>query len=469
MKKQLRMFDVTNTKPAAKKGGHKRRRVERTNGKFKSVASQEPLPGGLLWADKHSPRSVDGLCVHNKRVSEVRSWISSATSGGSSFGYDRPKLLLLCGPPGVGKSTMVSVLAKEMGIGLREWSDTGTSTGKRTFCHQGEAGGLRRWWMDQADSQAEFSAGGGGNFESQQDAFRSFLLRSSRYKCLQLLPTNASHASIAAVSSGRGSQAKSQIAVIENLPWTGSSSALSALHESLAHFLASPSTYPAVIIFSDVAEAQVNPTELRRKFSEEVLTSPHVKVMHCNPVAPGMFTLQCTSQSLCSLFSPPPPAPPLNNIADVLYCIHLLLHTPAVAYGLSVFVYCSGMMKKLLLRIAQSEHLDRPDTVAAAAAANASGDIRHAVNSLQFHSRTVAGSLSSSGGEASDAGVPGSCGHDKFLANLHSIGKLLRAKREGGRQDNEVLKVHFLHTHPHTGIAHDVAILSLSSLARFRP
>jgi hypothetical protein len=285
MKKQLRMFDVTNTKAVPKKGGHKRRRVESVP-KGKRGANRGPGLDALLWADKHSPRSVDGLCVHSKRVSEVRSWISSATST-TSTGYGRPKLLLLCGPPGVGKSTLVSILAKEMGLGLREWSDTGTASGKRAFCQQGEAGGLKRWWMDQADSQAEFSAG--GNYESQQDAFRSFLLRSSRYKCLQLLPTNASHSTIAQLSSGRGGgQSKSQLAVIENLPWTGSSSALAALHETLSQFLATPSTYPAVIIFSDVAEAQVNPTELKRKFSEEVLNSPHVKVMHCNPVAPGL-------------------------------------------------------------------------------------------------------------------------------------------------------------------------------------
>ena len=77
-------------------------------------------------------------------------------------------------------------------------------------------------------------------------------------------------------------------------------------------------------------------------------------------------------------------------------------------------------MKKLLLKVAKAERIHKADELAAGAASNSNGDIRHAINSLQFHC------TASTKGHGDD----GCCGHDKFLANLHSIGKLLRAKRE---------------------------------------
>jgi len=92
------------------------------------------------WIDKHIPSSNIALCVAPKKVREVKDWIEarlnyqnqSFTTGRNNLNahalqpsYSNPeKLLILVGPPGIGKSTLVNVLAHEMGLSVLEWNDS---------------------------------------------------------------------------------------------------------------------------------------------------------------------------------------------------------------------------------------------------------------------------------------------------------------------------------------------------------
>ena len=78
-----------------------------------------------LWTDKHAPlKSVD-LAVAPKKVKEVAAWMQKADS----------KLLILIGKPGIGKSTMVRLLAKELHIDLQEWKEGTTAYDESSLAH----------------------------------------------------------------------------------------------------------------------------------------------------------------------------------------------------------------------------------------------------------------------------------------------------------------------------------------------
>jgi DNA polymerase III delta prime subunit len=80
-----------------------------------------------LWVEKYKPQLVDDLVMAPKKVAEIRQWLLSFSS--SSNG---PKLLILTGGPGIGKSTTVVLLAKELGLQILQWTHNNnmTSAGK---------------------------------------------------------------------------------------------------------------------------------------------------------------------------------------------------------------------------------------------------------------------------------------------------------------------------------------------------
>lgn len=55
----------------------------------------------------------------SRQVMEVRHWMTMALAAGP--GSEAYRLLALVGPPGCAKSTMVRVLAEDMGVELTEW------------------------------------------------------------------------------------------------------------------------------------------------------------------------------------------------------------------------------------------------------------------------------------------------------------------------------------------------------------
>lgn len=73
-----------------------------------SVASNE------LWVDKYAPKTVKDLIGHGTVASQVAQWLSLTVRPPSEKG------LLLTGPPGIGKSTLVRIVAKELGYHVAE-------------------------------------------------------------------------------------------------------------------------------------------------------------------------------------------------------------------------------------------------------------------------------------------------------------------------------------------------------------
>jgi cell cycle checkpoint protein len=79
-------------------------------------ASRKPARESTLWVDKYAPKNTADLCVASKKVEEVRCWMETRSPS--------EKMLILIGSPGVGKSTLVRLLAKELDWTVHEWSDS---------------------------------------------------------------------------------------------------------------------------------------------------------------------------------------------------------------------------------------------------------------------------------------------------------------------------------------------------------
>ena len=85
-----------------------------------SSAAPAPAPppppqiSEALWVDKHAPRTSADLAIHKKKVEEVRDWLKLADASLQLGLPPTPRMLVLSGPTGSGKSAMLRVLADEL-------------------------------------------------------------------------------------------------------------------------------------------------------------------------------------------------------------------------------------------------------------------------------------------------------------------------------------------------------------------
>ena len=80
-----------------------------------------------LLVDRHAPTHAQDLATHPKKVDELRTWLRRADAALQLHLAPTPRMILLTGPPGCGKSATLRVLASELGYELVEWLE-GRST-----------------------------------------------------------------------------------------------------------------------------------------------------------------------------------------------------------------------------------------------------------------------------------------------------------------------------------------------------
>ena len=135
------------------------------NGNQRPSQSKQQQQQKQQWIDKHMPATTTALCVAPKKVREAKEWIEARLncqnqkvsrdigwqSSSSHQAMAMAKLMILVGGPGIGKSTLVHVLANELELTVLEWND---SYGE--YSRNGHDGGGGIQYQSQIASFEEF-------------------------------------------------------------------------------------------------------------------------------------------------------------------------------------------------------------------------------------------------------------------------------------------------------------------------
>lgn len=220
----------------------------------------------VLWVEKFSPSTSADLCVAPKKVKECKAWLQEATQpGGNSL-----RLLVLVGSPGVGKSAMVRVLAKELGLEVRIWNESFVSRDR------GE-GNLQHVLSVEKSSAL--------------DSFEEFLGQcGAGFSSLQL-------------STDKENTAKRSLILLEDLPNLHGLDAAIRFRRIMTDHL-NGSQVPTVLIFSDVSEGKHRPADLERLIDPVDLYAPYSLICQIHPVTkPKMKKIldKIASQQNCEI------------------------------------------------------------------------------------------------------------------------------------------------------------------------
>jgi len=233
-------------------------------------SNNEP-ENGTMWIDKYAPIRSEDLCIQPKKVSEVREWITSffpsvhcnqkPSEQNCSYNVspknDGPKLIILVGSPGIGKSSMCRVLANELGLSLIEWNNITTN-----FSSSSQ-------YVSQVASFEEFLTNAAG--------FRSLIMSASKGTPL------SRHSSLKKQPYVEKKRSKGNLILIEELPNAQSETMKERLRTIMSNHI-SRSVYPTLLIFSDVSEGKAAPSDLESIIPPSILYSTTVRIMQCNDV-----------------------------------------------------------------------------------------------------------------------------------------------------------------------------------------
>lgn len=289
--------NVSDISTSTREGREDRKRTKRAHGsvdgygesllsgsqKFRKISALTNIESGRSirprqqsdfqpWTDKYAPINLSELAVHKRKVDEVRQWLDSVYAG-----RIRKSVLILRGPAGAGKSTTVSLLAKEAGIQLQEWKSPSSSN------YAGEA------------------------FSSATAQFDDFLNRAGKYGYLKTEEDN-----IMDLAPAKGSSTKmgKQAIFVEEFPLSslqGSSSALRAFRNSILKYLAmntptnsftwtntsyTRTIVPLILLISESLLNCSSTSDIftaHRLFGAELLAHQGVTVLDFNPIAPTLL------------------------------------------------------------------------------------------------------------------------------------------------------------------------------------
>ena len=269
-----RLYQNINGHGDALLGGSQKFRRTSTVVRVKPEENEKNTPtvDDRPWTEKYAPINIGELAVHKKKVDEVRHWLRSVYGGSTS-----KSVLILRGPAGCGKSTTVSLLARELDIHLQEWKSSSSSS---------------------------YGAEG---FTSATAQFEDFVGRAGKYGYLKMDTDKASDGHSIAAQNAKSDK---QAIFVEEFPLSSlqnSSAALQAFRTSILRFLAvntpasaivqgfSRSSTAATPMILSISESLLNCSSIadtftaHRLFGAELLTHPGVTVIDFNPIAPTLL------------------------------------------------------------------------------------------------------------------------------------------------------------------------------------
>jgi cell cycle checkpoint protein len=254
--------------PVEKGGRHHRKRARITAAPPLTTPTTSTTDNNgsnmVMWVDKYIPLSTSDLCVAPKKVKEIIAWLEAAqksihsrhnskTTSNQQQQQLHPKLLILVGSPGIGKSTTVRVIAKELHLNILSWNE---SFLPRSTTSPG------------MNSRSVFTL----EQTSPLDSFAEFLQQSGcGISSLHLSTSSSSSIRTDHTTTGVGPYDKS-IILLEDLPNLHGQDAELQFRTLLSRHVRH-SFVPTVLIFSDVTEGKHRPDDLERLIDPEDLYS----------------------------------------------------------------------------------------------------------------------------------------------------------------------------------------------------
>ncbi|KAJ3035707.1 Cell cycle checkpoint protein rad17 [Rhizophlyctis rosea] len=253
-----------------------------------SVSTAELESDNMLWLDKYVPQKEEEVAVHKKKIADVRNWLLKAISSAAErrrHVYPVAKILVLTGPSGAGKTAVVGMLAIELHLELLEWINP-MNTNSITSVYAEEEDQLNR-------------ANGTSSYMSVSRKFSEFLGQAGRGPTLSMT-TDA--------SANAPSRSTGKIILVEDLPNVTNLPTREAVHSSIRAYAHSPrSTYPLIFIVSDTTI--VNGSDgfntrgsrademitIKHLIPPDILQSPVCSQINFNPIAPTILVKALTN------------------------------------------------------------------------------------------------------------------------------------------------------------------------------
>ena len=140
-----------------------------------AAARRSDPSSAQLWTEKYRPREPADLVGHQTLLNVLRHWLTtwedvfvhgkpptSARGGGSSSKYEKPmKAVLLCGSPGLGKTSMATIMSRSLGFSIVEINASDTRNQAEKDVNKGINGRLANVIKEMVTNRTIGVAGGG--------------------------------------------------------------------------------------------------------------------------------------------------------------------------------------------------------------------------------------------------------------------------------------------------------------------
>lgn len=74
-----------------------------------------------MFVDKYSPKSINDIIGHKEQINQITNWLQSWDNG-----YPETRAIIITGPPGIGKTTTVHLIAQSLGYKVKEYNASDT-------------------------------------------------------------------------------------------------------------------------------------------------------------------------------------------------------------------------------------------------------------------------------------------------------------------------------------------------------
>ena len=85
------------------------------------VAEQKYYETKEMFVDKYAPKSVSDIIGHKEQINQITNWLQSWSTG-----IPETRGVIITGPPGIGKTTTVHLIAESLGYKVKEYNASDT-------------------------------------------------------------------------------------------------------------------------------------------------------------------------------------------------------------------------------------------------------------------------------------------------------------------------------------------------------